>query len=566
MTDDPLAKTATDRARTPTKRARSAFEEQADQVVSVWAIALTLLTAGAVYLVARHRLDTVGQGYLAVPVVYTLAVASAALLAFLLAARAAIIADHRYRWLSVGFGTAGAIALAQGLAIADLTTIRLAPTPSGAAGLYLLWHAVLPVFVLGALMFPARRRIRSVAVGVFGVALVLTLLDPAWARLPRLVTAGGAFTATYDRVLLVLIVAQALALAAWLWTVRSRPSRPELWIGVGLLLVLLDLVVASGADRLLEATWWSSATLRMAQFGVPALGLLADNRRLLRLLQVHEQSLRERLEGELRPVLRPEVVAVGIDRDQVLHVIQERRVRPVFQPIYSLETGQLIAVEALARFDVVGPSPDRWFAAAQIAGLQVDLELTAARAALDTARDALPPDVAVSINVSPVTVVDDRFLSLVMEADDGLVIEVTEHDVVDDYVSLRDALGQLRAAGCRIAIDDAGAGFSSLRHIVRLEPDVIKLDMSLTRDIDADPVRRALARCLIDFAEQTDTVLIAEGVERLDELTALQELGAHAVQGYLLGRPEPLTDARLTSRPLPEPLRAAIGATTRRAR
>ncbi|MFA9432147.1 EAL domain-containing protein [Egicoccus sp. AB-alg2] len=553
----------TGHAPAPAIRPPSAFEEQADQVVSVWAVVLAVLAAAGVYVVARNRLETVGEGYLAVPVVYTLAVASAALLAYLLAARATIIADQRYRWLSIGFATAGALALAQGLAIADLATVRLAPTPSGAAGLYLLWHAVLPVFVLGALLSRDRPGLRWSLVGAFGGALAMTLWDPTWAGLPRLVGPDGAFTPVYDRMLLGLLAMQALALGGWLWSIKRRPSRPELWVGVGLLLMLLDLVVASGAARLLEAVWWSSAALRVAQFGVPALGLLGDNRRLLRLLQLHEQSLRDRLERELRPVIRP--VPQAVDRQQILHVIREGGVRPVFQPIYSLSSGDVIAVEALARFDRLDLSPDRWFAAAQLVGLRVELELTAARAAIDVARATLPPDVAVSVNVSPSTVVDGRFRQLVDDAD-SLVIEVTEHDVVDDYARLSDALGELRATGCRVAIDDAGAGFSSLRHIVRLQPDVIKLDMSLTRDIDADPVRRALARCLIDFAEQTDTVLVAEGVERVDELAALQELGAHAAQGYLLGRPEPLTQVGWARREVPEPLRALHTPVARRTR
>ncbi len=89
----------------------------------------------------------------------------------------------------------------------------------------------------------------------------------------------------------------------------------------------------------------------------------------------------------------------------------------------------------------------------------------------------------------------------------------------------------------RIAVDDAGAGFASLRHIVRLSPDIIKLDISLTQHIREDPVLRALAAALVQFAHQTGTELIAEGIETTADLAAWQDLGAHAAQGYLLARP-----------------------------
>jgi EAL domain-containing protein (putative c-di-GMP-specific phosphodiesterase class I) len=121
-----------------------------------------------------------------------------------------------------------------------------------------------------------------------------------------------------------------------------------------------------------------------------------------------------------------------------------------------------------------------------------------------------------------------------------VVLEVTEHAAVEDYGSLEQALRGHRARGMRVAVDDAGAGFASLRHILRLAPDLIKLDLSLTRDIHRDRSRRALATALISFASEIGAEIVAEGVEARDELEALAALEVGFAQGYYLGRPGPL--------------------------
>jgi EAL domain-containing protein (putative c-di-GMP-specific phosphodiesterase class I) len=123
-----------------------------------------------------------------------------------------------------------------------------------------------------------------------------------------------------------------------------------------------------------------------------------------------------------------------------------------------------------------------------------------------------------------------------------LVLEMTEHAVVEDYDALQAALAQLRRFGIRVAVDDAGAGFASLRHILSLVPEFIKLDRSLTSGIDSDLPKRALARGLISFAQEIGTSVIGEGVETASELEALRELGVGFAQGYYLGRPVPLDD------------------------
>jgi EAL domain-containing protein (putative c-di-GMP-specific phosphodiesterase class I) len=123
---------------------------------------------------------------------------------------------------------------------------------------------------------------------------------------------------------------------------------------------------------------------------------------------------------------------------------------------------------------------------------------------------------------------------------DRLVVEVTEHAAVEDYEPLQRAIGDLRRRGVRLAIDDAGAGFSSLKHIVRLVPEFIKLDLFLIRDVNDDPVKRAIVAGMIGVASQIGARLIAEGVETAEELRVLTDLGVDSAQGFYLGRPGPL--------------------------
>jgi EAL domain-containing protein (putative c-di-GMP-specific phosphodiesterase class I) len=231
---------------------------------------------------------------------------------------------------------------------------------------------------------------------------------------------------------------------------------------------------------------------------------------------------------------------------RVRRVLDDGGLRVVFQPIFTLDDGRLFAVEALARFDAEPRQrPDMWFARAAQVGLGVELELAAIEAALEASTE-LPTQVALSFNASPGTLADQRLLRLLdRHAGRQLIAEVTEHAVVDDYRHLETCLVALRSRGVRVAVDDAGAGFASLRHIVRLQPDYIKLDPSLTQDLGDDPVRRPLADCLVQFALRTDSAILVEGIETAADLAAWQDLGAHAAQGYLLGQPGPLPAAPL---------------------
>ena len=235
----------------------------------------------------------------------------------------------------------------------------------------------------------------------------------------------------------------------------------------------------------------------------------------------------------------------------IRHVIELGAPRMVFQPIYLLDSGQVTIVESLARFDAEPyGTPDLWFAKAHEAGLGHELEMIAVRKALG-ALDVLPSTVSVAVNGSPDLVTMKEFHSALENVDlSRVMLEITEHATVVDYEALASAIQPLRKRGLRLAIDDVGAGYASMRHILRLHPDSIKLDMSLTRDIDCDPSRRALAKAMISFARDIGSRITAEGVETASELEMLRSLGVHKVQGYYLSKPVSLEEVlRLEQRP-----------------
>ncbi|VTR76605.1 sensor domain-containing phosphodiesterase [Cellulomonas hominis] len=227
----------------------------------------------------------------------------------------------------------------------------------------------------------------------------------------------------------------------------------------------------------------------------------------------------------------------------VRQVVATGDLRTVFQPIVRLATGEVVAVEALSRFDPARfPTPVHAFAAASAAGLAVELELLAARCALDRLPD-LPAGVRLSVNLSAEALLDPRTPALLLPGGRSVGVEVTEHTPVQDYPALCAVTDRLKDAGVHVAVDDAGAGFASLRHVLQLRPTIIKLDLGLVRGIDADPVRQALARAVGDFAGTLGSRLVAEGVETPQERDALLGLGVELGQGYLLGRPGPWEDA-----------------------
>jgi EAL domain-containing protein (putative c-di-GMP-specific phosphodiesterase class I) len=229
--------------------------------------------------------------------------------------------------------------------------------------------------------------------------------------------------------------------------------------------------------------------------------------------------------------------------ERLRRVLTSEEIKPVYQPIVELGTGRVIAYEALSRFPG-DPShtPARWFADAWQVGLGLELELLAARI---TARalPVLPPGVGLSINASPPTVAAAGFLRYLAGRAERITVELTEYLDVSDYGDLRGALAPIKDAGAATAIDDFGAGFASLKHILKVRPDWIKLDMSLTENIDENPIAHALTAALVTFARRIEVGVIAEGIETQAQQRTLEELGIRFGQGFHLGMPKPLHEA-----------------------
>jgi EAL domain-containing protein (putative c-di-GMP-specific phosphodiesterase class I)/FixJ family two-component response regulator len=270
---------------------------------------------------------------------------------------------------------------------------------------------------------------------------------------------------------------------------------------------------------------------------------LLQTRALYLDVQRHNEALRadlaRRAEQEQRNQEQRRSSEERVDR-----VVTNGVLSMVFQPVAELETGRLVGVEALARFATEPRRPpNEWFEEAAAIGRGTELELVAVGRALG-AFSHLPGEVFLSLNVSPATASAARLAELVEEVgDDRIVLELTEHTRVDDYNGLLEALRPLRERGMRVAVDDAGSGYAGLRHILRLRPDILKLDLNLIRGCDADPARRALTTAMVTFADEIGATIIAEGIETPAELDTLRSLGIPWGQGYHLARPAPLEEA-----------------------
>ena len=256
------------------------------------------------------------------------------------------------------------------------------------------------------------------------------------------------------------------------------------------------------------------------------------------------RDLRPALRAEKVPSERLRSVPVPPPDDELASAIErilagEQDMRIVVQPIVDLARGVVCGYEALSRF--TGPpdaTPDRWFDAAGRLGRSGALEARAIQSALDR-REELPPNCFLSLNVSPHALEAPEVRDVFANAGGlgGIVVELTEQSVVNDYDELLGRLEPLREAGAMIAVDDAGAGYASLRHVLSIRPDLVKLDRSLADGVDRDPAKAAVVEMLGGLAGRLDAWLLAEGIEREAELEALVGLGVPLAQGYLLARP-----------------------------
>lgn len=224
-------------------------------------------------------------------------------------------------------------------------------------------------------------------------------------------------------------------------------------------------------------------------------------------------------------------------RDRLHQVVSGHELQIALQPVVDLESGTMQGVEALSRFpDDLGP-PELVYAHAHTLGMGAELEQYAVSEAL-RALPLLDPGEYLAVNLTPAVAV-----ALATKAPfhdlpfDRIVLEITEHAAVESYAELRDSLADVRREGLRLAIDDAGAGYASLHHVVELAPDLIKIDRSLIGGIAGDPARRSVVRAFASLAADLGAGLVAEGLETRDDLAAIRDLGVGAAQGFLLARP-----------------------------
>ncbi len=276
------------------------------------------------------------------------------------------------------------------------------------------------------------------------------------------------------------------------------------------------------------------------------------------------QSPKVRFKRALLEAIERATRSIELERDQIRtrlgdefeQVIASQRLTCVIQPIVDLDTYEAIGYELLSR----GPRgselhlPDALFEVARSQGRVTELDRLCRTTASRTGA-ALPPDRLRFVNTEPVTMLlhaqGDAFVREFVEATPEAlrgqtVIEITENSVIDDFDRMREIVRQLRAFGFRVAVDDAGAGYSGLQTMVEIEPDFIKLDMSLIRGLESSMVKQKLVRTLRDFCGDAGIGLIAEGIEARPQLDALRRLGVTLGQGFLFGHPcapEPLCAA-----------------------
>jgi EAL domain-containing protein (putative c-di-GMP-specific phosphodiesterase class I) len=250
--------------------------------------------------------------------------------------------------------------------------------------------------------------------------------------------------------------------------------------------------------------------------------------------------------------------------ENIQHVIAGDGVSFLYQPVYDVARGHVVGFEALARFAGTPPrSPDLWFADAAKVGLDGELSSRLIETAIQSF-ERLPQSVYIGFNVSPNIIVNGELERAFAHAPlDRIVLEINEHLSIRQYDEMAKVLSPMRAQGLRISVDDAGGGVESFRHILQLKPDIIKMHMSLVRNIHTDAARNALATALIQFGREQRCEMVAEGIETAAELSTLKGMGVTRMQGYLLGRPSSLDSAVelcervITRRPPSAPRRAA---------
>lgn len=427
--------------------------------------------------------------------------------------------DRSLTVVAFGFAVVAALTAVRGLA-APLTADR-------DLLLALVQDAAVP-----ALAVPAALGARRAA----GAVTVVLLLVAA-------ITGSGTVTGPAGRwrVPGELVTGSLAAASALLWARRApaRGATPHGWVALAVAAPLAGTLVRAVTDpSTLSVTVLPAVGPVLAGAGLGLIGLHGYRRQTRRWRELERHVRAVRSSSPLLPgrAVTPEDDEGLPTRAEVEDVLAHGGVRVALQPVVALDSGRVLGHEALARFGG-RVATDRWFRAAAHHGLTTQLERLTVKTAL-AQLPSLPAPQFLTVNVSPPAMADPLVRDVLLAADlSRVIVEITEHEAVGDYARARLHLDGLRAAGARVAVDDVGAGFASLRHMRQLRPDVVKLDHSLTRGVEHDGAQRALVAALLRFAREVDVAVIGEGVETAEQAAALQELGVPAGQGWHLGVP-----------------------------
>ncbi len=494
-------------------------------------VALTLAVPGLVLL------PNAGSATYLLALLYVVGGLLSASTAYLLVVQAAVTQDRLLGWMAGGFGLLLAVELVRSLDQAIPGRAAAEGDLRLAAALALVWLLVLPVTALTAAL-----RHRGIPTLIGPTVLLVGVTLGAY-RLP-LVKTGGVEVTDLGRGLSFAAGAAGVGAALW-WRRRAPQGNRGAWGWVGAALLLTPVVAVLRGTSLgrHDPTSWASLIIEDVVLLVSTVGLYVLSargylRQARRWRQLETEVRAVRASSALLPGLSitPEDHAGLPGRVDVLRLIGAAEMQVALQPVLDLATGATVGQEALARFAGRIPT-DRWFRAAGLHGLGLELERETLSRALDRVAD-LTGEQFLAINASPASLRDPQVLALMHAADlSRVVVEITEHDAVDDYEDTRLVLASLRRAGARIAVDDVGAGFASLLHVLLLQPDVVKLDTSLIRDVHESPRQLAIVRALVTFSDEVGAVVLAEGVEVAEQVPALLAAGVTLGQGWHLGVP-----------------------------
>ncbi len=390
---------------------------------------------------------------------------------------------------------------------------------------------------------PSRERLAAL---IATSALLLAWTAVVDTPLGDLVALDNGYTALLKLLVAAIVLAHAGAAIAWWRQEDGAPMWGAMCMIAALALSAGDALAFAFAPQAYSDAWWASLTLRAGQFAIPSVGLVMGFVGLADKLREFQREIQANFEAESERAAREEELAgAGRARREELagriqRLIGGEGLEVALQPIVDLASGEIVGAEALARFqDADGRmiATEDCFLDAHALDLGMELELAAVRLALDS-HDRLPEGMYLALNASPTLLAGDELIGMLAAHERRpLVVELTEHHAVEDYFALGRSLDELRAHDIRVAIDDVGSGFSSFRHVTRVNPEILKLDRSLVCGIEDDPVRQSLAAAIVAFAADVGAVVVSEGIESESELACLRGLAVGLGQGFFLGRP-----------------------------